>query len=75
MVIADAVRLIGVMEVTYYRWRGEYCGMRTDQLQRLKVLEQENAKLRRAVSDLPDRILVASDMASVRQCPQPTLAH
>ena len=47
MVIADAVRLIGVMEVTYYRWRGEYCGMRTDQLQRLKVLEQENAKLRR----------------------------
>ena len=75
MVIADAVRQIGVMEVTYYRWRREFGGMRTDQLKRLKVLEKETTKLRRAVSDLPDRILVASDMASVRQSPQPTLAH
>ncbi len=52
MVIADAVRQIGVMEVTYYRWRREFGGMRTDQLKRLKVLEKENARLRRAVSDL-----------------------
>ncbi len=52
MVIADAVRQIGVTEVTYYRWRREYGGMRTDQLKRLKVLEKENARLRRAVSDL-----------------------
>ena len=39
-------------EVTYYRWRKEYGGMRTDQLKRLKVLEKENTRLRRAVSDL-----------------------
>ncbi len=52
MAVADAVRQIGVTEVTYYRWRKEYGGMRTDQLKRLKVLEKENARLRRAVSDL-----------------------
>ncbi len=75
MVIADAVRQIGVTEVTYYRWRREYGGMRADQLKRLKVLEKETDRLRRAVSALPDRILVASDMASVRQSPQPKLAR
>ncbi len=52
MAAADAVRQIGVTEVTYYRWRKEYGGMRTDQLKRLKVLEKENARLQRAVSDL-----------------------
>ncbi len=52
MVVVDAIRQIGVTEVTYYRWRKEYGGMRTDQLKRLKVLEKENARLRRAVSDL-----------------------
>ncbi len=52
MVIWDSVGQIGVTEVTYYRWRREYGGMRTDQLKRLKVLEKENARLRRAVSDL-----------------------
>jgi transposase-like protein len=52
MAVADAIRQIGVTEVTYYRWRKEYGGMRTEQLKRLKVLEKENARLRRAVSDL-----------------------
>ena len=50
--VADAVRQIGVTEVTYYRWRREYGGMKTDQLRRLKELEKENQRLRRAVSDL-----------------------
>ncbi len=52
MAVADAIRQIGVTEVTYYRWRKEYGGMRTGQLKRLKVLEKENTRLRRAVSDL-----------------------
>ena len=39
-------------EVTYYSWRKEYGGLRTNQLKRLKVLEKENARLRRAASDL-----------------------
>ena len=50
--IADAVRAIGLTEVTYYRWRQEYGGLKSDQVRKLKDLEAENAQLRRAVSDL-----------------------
>ena len=50
--VADAVRPIGVTEVTYYRWYNEYGGLRGDQVKRLKELETENGRLRRAVSDL-----------------------
>jgi len=50
--IADAIRAIGVTEVTYYRWRNEYGGLKGDQVKRLKELEAENTRLRRAVSDL-----------------------
>ena len=50
--IADVIRAIGVTEVTYYRWRNEYGGLKGDQVKRLKELESENARLRRAVSDL-----------------------
>ena len=50
--VADAVRAIGVTEVTYYRWRNEYGGLKGDQVKRLKELEIENNRLRRAVSDL-----------------------
>ena len=50
--IADAIRQIGVSEVTFYRWRKERGGMKTDQLQRLKEQEKEKERLRRAVSNL-----------------------
>ena len=50
--IADAIRSIGVTEVTYYRWRNEYGGLKSDQVKRLKDLETENARLRKAISDL-----------------------
>lgn len=50
--VAEAIRSIGVTEVTYYRWRNEYGGLKGDQVKRLKELEAENARLRRAVSDL-----------------------
>ena len=50
--IADAIRQIGVSEVTYYRWRQEFGGLKTEQVKRLKDLETENTRLRRAVSDL-----------------------
>jgi transposase-like protein len=48
----QAVRSIGVTEQTYYRWRREYGGMGVDQARRLKELEKENERLRRAISDL-----------------------
>ena len=58
--MADAVRAIGVTEVTYYRWRNEYGGLRGDQVKRLKELETENGRLRRAVSDLTlDKLILA----------------
>ena len=50
--MADAIRSIGVTEVTYYRWRQEFGGLKSDQVKRLKDLETENSRLRRAVSDL-----------------------
>jgi putative transposase len=50
--IADAIRTIGVSEVTYYRWRQEFGGLKSDQVKRLKDLEAENARLRRAIAEL-----------------------
>jgi transposase-like protein len=50
--IATVCRSLGVTEQTYYRWRKGYGGMRKDQAKRLRELEQENARLRKAVSDL-----------------------
>ena len=52
MVVSDAIRQIGVSEVTYYRCRKEYRGMAIHQLKRLKEVEKENQRLRKAVSDL-----------------------
>jgi transposase-like protein len=45
-------RKLGVTEQTYYRWRKEYGGVRTDQVKRLKELEKENARLKKVVADL-----------------------
>lgn len=46
-------------DTTYHRWRNEYGGLKLDQVKRLKEVEAENARLRRAVSDptLDKRIL------------------
>ena len=61
--VADAVRQIGVTEVTYYRWRQEYGGLKLDQVKRLKELELENARLRKAVSDLTLDKLILKEAA------------
>jgi transposase-like protein len=50
--VSDAIRSIGVSEVTYYRWRQEFGVLKSDQVKRLKELETENTRLRRAISDL-----------------------
>lgn len=60
MTIADAVRQIGVTQQTYDRWRKQYGGMNRKQLKRLKELEKENQRLRKAVSDLTlDKMILA----------------
>ena len=58
--VAEAIRQIGVTEVTYYRWRNEYGGLKSDQVKRMKDLELENQRLRKAVSDLTlDKLILA----------------
>jgi putative transposase len=61
--ISDAVRTIAVTETTYFRWRAEYGGMKNDQVRRLKELELENTRLRRAVSDLTLDKLILTEAA------------
>jgi ACT domain-containing protein len=61
--VVDAVRSIGVTDVTYYRWRSEFGGLKTDQIKRMKDLELENQRLRKAVSDLTLDKLILSEAA------------
>jgi transposase-like protein len=62
--LADAVKSIGVTEVSYYRWRREFGGLKTDQVKRIKELEMENLRLRKAVSDLTLDKLILKEAAS-----------
>ena len=64
----DAIRRIGVVEQTYYRWRKQYGGMGVDQLKELKRLQQENERLRRAVSDLTLDKLILTEAARGNFC-------
>ena len=61
----DAIRQIGVVEQTYYRWRKKYGGMGVDWLKELKRLQKENERLRRAVSDLTLDKLILTEAAKV----------
>jgi len=49
--VAQACKAIGITEQTYYRWRREYGGLKTDQAKRFKELERENARLKRLLAD------------------------
>ena len=68
MAMADAVRQIGVSELTYYRWRKQYGGMSRDQLRQLKDLQKENERLRKAVADLTLDKLILSEAARGNFC-------
>ena len=61
--MADAIRQIGVSEATFYRWRQEFGGLKADQVKRLKDLELENSRLRKAVSDLTLDKLILTEAA------------
>jgi len=62
--VGEAVRSIGVTQFTYYRWRKEFGGLKGDQVKRLKELEKENDRLRKAVSDLTLEKLILKEAAS-----------
>ena len=61
--VAGAVRQIAVTEQTYYRWRNEYGGLGIDQARKLKHLEKENARLKRAVAELTLDKLILKEAA------------
>lgn len=61
--VAQVIKAIGISDVTYYRWRKEYGGMNTSQAKKLRELEKENARLRRAVSDLTLDKLILKEAA------------
>lgn len=61
--LANLIRQIGVSEVTFYRWRQEFGGLKADQVKRLKDLELENSRLRKAVSDLTLDKLILTEAA------------
>ena len=61
--VANIIKALEISEVTYYRWRKEYGGMTTSQAKRLKELEKENLRLRKAVSDLTLDKLILQEAA------------
>jgi len=64
LTIPEAARKIGVTEQTYYRWRKEYGGLRTNQAKRLKELEKENARLKKLVANLSLDNQILKEVAS-----------
>ncbi len=61
--VSRASKQIGVTEQTYYRWRKEYGGLKIEQAKRLKEVEKENGRLRRAVADLTLDKLILQEAA------------
>ena len=61
--VAEVVRALAISEVTYYRWRKEYGGMRVEQAKRLREVERENTRLRKAVADLTLDKLILEEAA------------
>jgi transposase-like protein len=62
--VSDAVRAIAVSEATYFRWRAEFGGLKLDQVKRLKELEREDARLRKAVADLTLKKVILNGAAA-----------
>ena len=60
----EAANKEGIAEQTYYRWRREYGGLKVDQAKRLKVLEKENARLKKLVADLSLDKVMLEEVAS-----------
>jgi putative transposase len=50
--LAELIRLVGISEQTFYRWKKQYVGLEVDQVRQLKQLEEENARLKQLVADL-----------------------
>ena len=60
----EVCRKLGITEQTYYRWRKEYGGLRTDQAKRYRELEKENQRLKKVVADQALDISILKEAAS-----------
>ena len=61
--INEVCKELGISDATYYKWRKEYGGMQISQAKRLKDLELENSRLKRAIADLTLSNLILKDVA------------
>lgn len=61
--VVEVAKALGVTDVTYYRWRQEFGGLTAPAAKRLKDLEQENERLRKAISDLTLDKLILQEAA------------
>ena len=69
--LGEVIRAIGVAEATYHRWRNEFGGLKLDQVRRLKELELENSRLRKAVSDLTlDKLILTEALSGKESAPR-----
>lgn len=66
MPVADLIRQIGISEQTFYRWKKQYAGMQSDQVRELKVLQDENVRLKKLVADLSLDKAILQDINSKR---------
>ena len=76
MPVADLIRRVGISEVTFYRWKKQYDGMKSDQLRELKPLEDENGRLKKLVADLSlDKAIFADINSPARAVDFPSSCH
>jgi putative transposase len=64
MPVADIRRHVGISEQTFYRWKGQYAGLQSDQVRELKQLQDENARLKKLVAELSLDKAILQDVAS-----------
>ena len=64
--VADLVRHVGISEQTYYRWKKQYAGLQSDQVRELKLLQDENARLKKLVAELSLDKAILQDVNSRR---------
>ena len=64
--VGEISRSLGISEQSYYRWRREYGGLKVSQARRLKDLEKENLRLRKAVSDLTLDALILKEVVEAK---------
>ncbi len=74
--VADVIRALGVTEVTYYRWRKEFGGLKADQVRRMKDSEIENQRLRKAIADLTlDKLILQEAAGETSEPRAPARLH